>query len=328
MANRLFGQWMVAVLAQWLNAPAAGHTPGHTDGMGMSTVTPVTPTAPLSQHSLSATCRSQEEKPESPASHTRHMARARELQEDADEESATMFDQDRRSTAAARIRFPTPTPALTAPDKTVHSPLGPSSLHLASSPQIDVGTYSCHGTEEGDDGAVSKINQDCACMLHPFTDPGTALFCVYDGHGTFGHRVSQEAMHSMYFELELNENLAKDPVTALEEAFDATQEHLHLLLLQEEVKVNALDSGACAVVAFLRGSDMWIAGAGDCRAVLGQRDDSAENGIAPLRLSNDHNVEVRAAVTRPRARKPKRDPASLLGHVHHPCAISTWRAPR
>jgi len=157
-----------------------------------------------------------------------------------------------------------------------------------------VGTYSCHGTEEGaEEGIVAKINQDCACMLHPFTDPGTALWCVYDGHGTEGHTVSQEAMHSMYFELELNENLAADPALALEEAFEATQDHLHLMLLQDEVKVNARDSGACALVAYLQGGDLWVAGAGDCRALLGQRSSVEGSPLpTPVRLSNDHNVEV------------------------------------
>lgn len=94
-----------------------------------------------------------------------------------------------------------------------------------------MGTYSCHGTEEGEDGAVSKINQDCACMMHPFDGPGTALFCVFDGHGIHGHTVSQEVMHSICHELE-STKLKDNPSAALEQAFDKTQDHLHLLSLQ------------------------------------------------------------------------------------------------
>ena len=50
----------------------------------------------------------------------------------------------------------------------------------------------------GDD-CVAKINQDCACIGHPFGDlRGTALFCVYDGHGMYGHDVAQEVMHFVF----------------------------------------------------------------------------------------------------------------------------------
>lgn len=64
--------------------------------------------------------------------------------------------------------------------------------------------------------------------------------------------------------------------------------------MQEEVKVDATDSGACAVVAYLHGNQLWVAGAGDCRAVLGQTVDGAEgaDAIQPVRLTTDHNVEV------------------------------------
>ena len=60
-----------------------------------------------------------------------------------------------------------------------------------------VGTYSCHGSEPTDTGSIAKINQDCASISHPLArTPGTALFCVYDGHGKFGHDVSQEVSRS------------------------------------------------------------------------------------------------------------------------------------
>ena len=60
-----------------------------------------------------------------------------------------------------------------------------------------VGTYSCHGMEPGESGSHAKINQDCACVSHPVArQPGTAIFCVFDGHGRCGDAVSQEIMHS------------------------------------------------------------------------------------------------------------------------------------
>ncbi|KAL1514423.1 hypothetical protein AB1Y20_003524 [Prymnesium parvum] len=168
-----------------------------------------------------------------------------------------------------------------------------SDHHINLLGKQNIGTYSCHGTEEGEDGITSKINQDCACMLHPLSGAGTALFCVFDGHGTHGDAVSQEVMHSMYYELERDQALHSEPVQALERAFEATQEHLHLLLLQDEVVVDSSDSGACAVLAYFKGNELWVAGAGDCRAVLG-REARGEGGagVEAVRLSTDHNVEI------------------------------------
>ena len=61
-----------------------------------------------------------------------------------------------------------------------------------------VGTYSCHGQEPTRDGTEAKINQDCACMARPFAGlRGTAMFAVYDGHGKYGHEVSQECLHTI-----------------------------------------------------------------------------------------------------------------------------------
>eukprot|EP00966_Prymnesium_polylepis_P245308 5675082-Prymnesium_polylepis.1 len=57
-----------------------------------------------------------------------------------------------------------------------------------------VGCLTCRGTDEGPNGEPElKTNQDFACTARPFHQiPGTALFCVCDGHGRQGHLVSQE----------------------------------------------------------------------------------------------------------------------------------------
>ena len=68
-----------------------------------------------------------------------------------------------------------------------------------------VGIYSCHGIEPPPSGGVGedKINQDCGCVACPFArQDAAALFCVFDGHGRHGHDVSQEAMHTIFHELE------------------------------------------------------------------------------------------------------------------------------
>ena len=129
------------------------------------------------------------------------------------------------------------------------------------------------------------------------------LLCVLDGHGVRGSNVSQEAMHTLHALLDtaLAPGSALAPAAAMVAAFEETQEHLARLTLQAiespkrpagdahpttpatsapatsapaaaDEKPEAVDasaSGACAVVAFLDEQTLTVAGAGDCRAVLG-----------------------------------------------------------
>ena len=154
-----------------------------------------------------------------------------------------------------------------------------------------VGTYSCHGAEPTATGSTAKINQDCACLTHPFArTPGTALFCVYDGHGKFGHVVSQEVLHSLLYELEENnERLQQDPAVLLAESFENVNVHLRLCAQEQPCVVDAADSGACAIVVWMRGRELVVAGAGDCRAVLGTRHDKQ---LVSVCLSTDHKVNL------------------------------------
>jgi len=158
---------------------------------------------------------------------------------------------------------------------------------------IHVGTYSCCGMEDGE----PKTNQDYAAMAHPFAKTlGSALFCVFDGHGRKGHDVSQEALYSMYYELEQNVGSLLDaPGNAIAEAFEAVQQHLKLMAVPEAgrekdpLTVDARESGACAVIPFLKGRDLWVGGVGDCRAVLGTRQDGV---LLSVELTTDHKVDL------------------------------------
>ena len=221
-----------------------------------------------------------------------------------------------------------------------------------------VGTYSCHGSEPTDTGSIAKINQDCASISHPLArTPGTALFCVYDGHGKFGHDVSQEVsrsrsrsrsrsakpqpqpqpqpqrqasaaaaaaaaapasasastpaaastttltaspppqvLHSLLYELEENnERLQEDPAALLAETFENVNAHLGLCANEQPCIVDATDSGACAVVVWMRGKELVVANAGDCRAVLGTRHGGQ---LCSSPLSEDHKVNLPAEQAR------------------------------
>lgn len=182
-----------------------------------------------------------------------------------------------------------------------------------------VGTYSCHGMEPSDDdGHIDKINQDCGCCGYPFAGlTRTALFSVYDGHGQFGHDVSQECMHTIYHSLVVaDQELADDPCGTLADAFEACNIHLRIMACSEVLEVNALDSGTCAVVACVHDRELFVAGVGDCRCVLGikpwvdgvnggqvgdgdREQGSADDGeLQAIALSTDHKVDLPAEQAR------------------------------
>ncbi len=83
------------------------------------------------------------------------------------------------------------------------------------------------------------------------------------------------------------------------------------MMCEEVLEVNAAESGCCGVVAFMQGRELWIAGAGDCRAVLGMRPE--DGPLASLQLSTDHKVNLPAEQARIEAaggwvRPPRADP--------------------
>jgi len=134
---------------------------------------------------------------------------------------------------------------------------------------------------EGETSA--KINQDRGCVVCPFgeTDLASgdpkgykqALFCVFDGHGALGDKVSHFAMNEIQLQLEEHPDLHGDPAKALKEIFISVDAKL-----KADQSIDAELSGTTAVVLLYRQTDsaekveIWAACCGDSRAVLSQRD--------------------------------------------------------
>ena len=166
--------------------------------------------------------------------------------------------------------------------------------------QKHVGTFSCPGMDDG----ISKTNQDFACLSHPVSkQPGTALFCVFDGHGKLGHDVSREALYQMHHEIERSDaEMRTTPGPALTASFTIVNERLKALCGYEAppdqppaaMTVDALESGACALVAYMLGKQLCVAGAGDVRCVLGTRSPDGSDKLLALPLSTDHKVDLPA----------------------------------
>lgn len=184
-------------------------------------------------------------------------------------------------------------PKVAAPDSARNSSVMYRSEEIGMAPDVlplpfpdaKVGTYSCHGVEPSyseDDGVTAKINQDRGCVVYPFkNDPKHALFSVFDGHGEHGDVVSHFVMHDLQSRLAAHPSLAEDPGTALKESYLAVDSSLSKLKAQE-----ATFSGTTAVSVLMREDQLWIANAGDSRAVIAQE----EGGVLKsLDLSVDQN---------------------------------------
>ena len=155
-----------------------------------------------------------------------------------------------------------------------------------------VGTYSCHGVEPGmRQGETSaKINQDRGCVCYPFGSDAQfeqALFCVYDGHGALGDKVSHFTMNKVQEELEAHADLHGDPPKALKETFVKVD-----TMLQADKSIDAELSGTTAVVVLMRQFKadgritMWSACCGDSRASMCLLKEGAGPGRAGSTLKN------------------------------------------
>ena len=160
-------------------------------------------------------------------------------------------------------------------------------------PVEQVGTYSCHGVEPGmRAGETSaKINQDRGCVVYPFGMDGQpetfqqALFCVYDGHGALGDKVSHYTMNNIQAELEAHPALMTDPSKAIKETFVKVDK-----ALKADKTIDAELSGTTAVVVLVREEagkmTLFSACAGDSRATLCGLKKGAPKKRADSQLAN------------------------------------------
>lgn len=133
-------------------------------------------------------------------------------------------------------------------------------------PEEVCGNLTNHGLAPGPDGiGMGKINQDRGLVAYPLAgDDQQGLFCVFDGHGKHGEKVSEFAANTTLELLEAdNAALRKAPAARLRKVLLKVD-----ALLKKNDEINAELSGTTAVVAYLKGSTLWVANIGDSRAVL------------------------------------------------------------
>ena len=87
-------------------------------------------------------------------------------------------------------------------------------------------------------------------------------------------------MHTIFRMLEdAADVILENPAGTLADAFEACNIHLRLMACEPEIEVNALESGTCAVAAFMHLRELFVASVGDCRCVLGTHDEQGELAV-------------------------------------------------
>jgi serine/threonine protein phosphatase PrpC len=119
-----------------------------------------------------------------------------------------------------------------------------------------------------------RITMEDTSLINTEYDENTSLFCVFDGHG--GNEVARFCENNFAKELKQNRNYQmKNYKRALIESFLKMDEMLRSESGKAELykyKGNSVDtnvySGCTALVCLFVGNSVFIANAGDCRALL------------------------------------------------------------
>lgn len=113
---------------------------------------------------------------------------------------------------------------------------------------------------------ANKVNQDREVVAMGLkSDPGLHLFGVMDGHGEFGHEVSQFCKEWLPVYLE-QEAVRDDPQGAIERAVKRLTGEL------TKTNINTAFSGTTAVFGLFVDKKLYVANIGDSRCVLCTRD--------------------------------------------------------
>jgi len=137
-------------------------------------------------------------------------------------------------------------------------------------------------------------NQDDFCVYHAGT---SCLFGVFDGHGPYGHDVSNFVQETLPQQLLKASSLESDPLKAMSDAFPET--HRLCLEQQNAGRFDCTLSGTTATLVFVQTRVLHVAHVGDSRGVLALKAasegaDPAGSGLTYEDLTNDHKPTVDA----------------------------------
>lgn len=130
---------------------------------------------------------------------------------------------------------------------------------------------------------VDTPNQDDYLIV---IDPHCLIFGVFDGHGPFGHEVSNYVQSTLPELLLSNGNLHDYPQETLVQAFEQCSQQL---LNRENCKIDCSISGTTATILCVINKKVYFAHVGDSRAAVVQNSLGKRSGVA---LTVDHRPDL------------------------------------
>ncbi|KAL8154288.1 hypothetical protein V2J09_012048 [Rumex salicifolius] len=139
--------------------------------------------------------------------------------------------------------------------------------------------------------AVMQANQVVEDQSQIESDPFMTFVGVYDGHG--GSQAAQFVNKHLLLNLKrlVSENQGVSEGVIKKAFLDTDKSFVSRVKKQWMEKPYMASIGTCCLVGIICNGSLYVANAGDSRAILG-RFDRDSGKIRPIQLSSDHNAEV------------------------------------
>ncbi|KAG6580576.1 putative protein phosphatase 2C 38, partial [Cucurbita argyrosperma subsp. argyrosperma] len=157
----------------------------------------------------------------------------------------------------------------------------------------------------------SQLESGALSMTNP--GPQGTFVGVYDGHG--GTEASRFVNDNLFSNLKryvsLHQNISEN---AIRKAFAATEEEFLSLVQKQWLNEPKIASaGSCCLVGIICNGQLYIANAGDSRAVLG-RTERATREVIAIQLSTEHNASIESVRDELRMVHPEDPQIVVLKH--------------
>lgn len=141
-------------------------------------------------------------------------------------------------------------------------------------------------------GLKSDPNQDDFVVI---VDEDNFLIGVFDGHGIYGHYISDYVHKELPKLLFEHPNWSESPEKVIKESFVKCHSNLIRFSNQKTSNFDCNMSGSTSTILFKKQDKLYIGHVGDSRAVVGRK---TENGVVAFVLTQDHKPELEKEKTR------------------------------
>ncbi|CAN1805648.1 Probable protein phosphatase 2C 38 [Linum perenne] len=162
--------------------------------------------------------------------------------------------------------------------------------------------------------AVIQANRVLEDYSQLESGPQGTFVGVYDGHA--GDQASKFVSHNLFFNLKnaVSDNGEVVTESVVKKAFHATEEEYLSMVKKQWLNMPQIASaGTCCLVGLICSGTLFVANAGDSRAVLG-RVDRGSKRATPVQLCNEHNVNIESVREELRSLHPDDSQVVIMKH--------------